>query len=70
MAFISAAVGFNNCVAMIMAVFLVVSPLKMGHTLYKGWQKNAEASTVAESQQNEGGEKEEKDEGDHGAEAR
>lgn len=71
MAFVSTSVAFNNCVALFLAALLVLSPLKTGFTLIRGWKKNssvadtetdAEPNDKAAGDQNEGGEKENNDE--------
>ena len=39
MEFTTAAVGFNNCVAGLIGLAIVISPLKLGLRLSKGWNK-------------------------------
>ena len=41
LAFLSAAVAFNNCFAGVIALALIFSPLKLGHRLRKGWKRKA-----------------------------
>lgn len=53
MTFVSAAVTFNNCVALLMSALLVFSPIKTGVTLFKGWKKNSsEASDAPDAHAN------------------